>query len=443
MIKLFLPILLLISFQFANAQNAAQTDSLVRALFSKPEEIQWVRYYAGRFDDVYAIRAVLGFDGTNCKGFWIYPGSKTSIRLEGALVGPQLRLTEKDNSQQTTGFLNANLDGKRLSGEWINHNNTLGLRVELQETGESAPPPDNCGDNKWINRYTGMWKNSPVELVLVRLHSGILLGQIWATADSSTSEFKGNISDKGVYSLESTPTPGKPLHWLEGELKTPLQTRGAWTTSNGDMRVIEFTLKENLMMSCREYADFLSSYDMLFPVTTSSGCNRWLSEQSENWVKHCRSAIQSKRLSDLPANRNVLRASMWPEISCWTDGVFSGYLNYTDSWSGPAQGLAFNFDLKNNKVIALESLFVAGFDLKTWADEYMRKESPKIPRFAEDPKFREWLYAEGFPLFSIRREGIRLSTLFHPIYGQQHLLVPYSALKPYLVPESPVAEFVK
>jgi hypothetical protein len=441
--KYLLPILFLIFSQSAKAQNTVPTDSMVRALFTKPEEIQWVRHYAGRFDDVYAVRAVLAFDGANCKGYWIYPQGKTTIRLEGSLLGPQMKLIEKDNAQQTTGFLNATLDGKRLSGEWINHNNTLGLSVDLYETEAAAAAPDNCGDNKWINRYTGVWKNNLVELVLIRLHGGILLGQIWTASDSSTHELKGRITDKGAYSLESTPMPGKPLHWLEGDLTTPLQTKGTWTTSNGEMRVIEFNLKENLMMSCREYADFLSSYDILFPVTTDAGCNHWLSEQCDNWVKRCRSAIQSKRLSDLPANRNVLRASMWPEISCWTDAVFSGYLNYTDSWSGPAQGQAFNFDLKNKKVITLEELFTPGFDFKTWTNDYMRKESPKIPRFAEDPKFREWLYNDGFPLFSIRRDGIRISTMFHPIYGQQHLLVPYAILKPYLAEATPLSEFVK
>ena len=45
---------------------------------------------------------------------------------------------------------------------------------------------------------------------------------------------------------------------------------------------------------------------------------------------------------------------------------------------------------------------------------------------------REWLAREGFPLISVAREGLCLSTYFHPVYGQQHIVVPFSALHSFL-----------
>ena len=66
-----------------------------------------------------------------------------------------------------------------------------------------------------------------------------------------------------------------------------------------------------------------------------------------------------------------------------------------------------------------------------------------MSKFAADPKFREWLNREGFPMFSIRRDGLELSTIFHPIYGQQYLTVPYATLKPYMRKDNPIADLVK
>jgi hypothetical protein len=68
---------------------------------------------------------------------------------------------------------------------------------------------------------------------------------------------------------------------------------------------------------------------------------------------------------------------------------------------------------------------------------------PKLAPFASDPQYREWLNKEGFPLFTLRREGMELSTIFHPRYGRQTLLVTYDQLKPYMKKDNPIAEFVK
>jgi hypothetical protein len=70
-------------------------------------------------------------------------------------------------------------------------------------------------------------------------------------------------------------------------------------------------------------------------------------------------------------------------------------------------------------------------------------EMPKLSPFANDVKYREWITKEGFPMFTLRREGVELSTLFHMQYGRQTLMIPYDQLKPYMKKDNPVTEFIK
>ena len=99
--------------------------------------------------------------------------------------------------------------------------------------------------------------------------------------------------------------------------------------------------------------------------------------------------------------------------------------------------------MRTGKPITFVELFNKGFDAKTWLADYAKRESPKLPAFAGDPQYREWLDKEGFPLFTLRRDGLEISTLFHPSYGRQALLVPYGSLKPYMRKDNPVADLVK
>ena len=96
-----------------------------------------------------------------------------------------------------------------------------------------------------------------------------------------------------------------------------------------------------------------------------------------------------------------------------------------------------------NKEITFEDLFNKGFDAKKYLNDWARREMPKLSDFAQNPQYREWLSKEGFPLFALRREGLEISSLFHPQYGRQTLLIPYTEIKTYLRRDAPVGEFLK
>lgn len=424
------------------AASAAAGDTAIARLFEKPAEIKWVKYFKGRLDDVSAVDISLGFDGKNCRGYLSYTKGNYRFRLDGTLDGTALNLEERDQSKALTGNLKGTYANRRLETEWTNFNNSLGSRLEANEISPGQVLNNNCSDNKWACRYITRYNGARADMILMRMPGGILYGYLWVEADAKTYDLRGEIDRDGNYEIEALLPSGKMAGLLQGNLQNLQSTDCNWVGS-GEKRTFKFTQRNNFPIGCYEYADYSSSYDAFFPRTPCTNCNTWLDQQVNTWINNCKTAISLKKDPSLPANRNARRASCWAEIACLTENIFSGYLTFTETWNKQAKGKSFNFDLRNGKEITYNELFNKSFNASSWLQDYANRESPKLPHYAADPDYREWLSKEGFPMFTLRREGLELSTLFHAQYGRQTLLVPYSSLKPYMKKDNPVADLVK
>ncbi|MCY7327188.1 MAG: hypothetical protein LH618_01415 [Saprospiraceae bacterium] len=422
---------------------ATTRDTAIAKLFEQPASIKWVRVFKGRVDDASAVDMTLGYDGRSCRGYLNYLKSKTRIRLEGTLVdSTQLRLEERGAGNVVVGRWEGRMSKRRLEADWTNVNNSLGIHLSADEFVPGLVLNLACSENKWANHYISRYNGARVDLVLMRIQNNALRGYCWIETDDKTYTLQGKMDKNGEYEMEALLPSGRVAAQMAGSIEPGRPMTCIWVGS-GEKRAFNFILKGNYALGCYDYADYSSSYDALYPRTACTTCNTWFDQQLTVWVNRCKSVIAAKKDPPTAATRSAQRASAWSEIACWTDHVFSGYLTFSDTWSEQAQGMAYNFDLRTGKSIVLEELFNKGFNPKTWLEDYARKEMPKMPQFAANPKYREWLNKEGFPLFALRREGLEISTLFHPQYGRQSLLVPYSALKPYMKKENPVAEFVK
>ena len=431
---------------FAQTKEAAMLagkDSAVVRLFEKPTEIKWIKRFKGRMDDAAVVDLVLAFDGRNCRGYLTYSKSNVRFQLTGVFEDSiRFRLEERDPVKALTGTYVGVYQNRRLTAEWANAGNTLGNHLEAQEMPPGQTLNVNCGDNKWANRYLGRYNEARVDMALVRMHEGRLYGFLWVEADAKTYALEGEMDREGNYEITALLPGEKTAGLLSGNLKSSKATDCNWVGS-GERRTFKLVQGQTMPFGCYEYADYRSSYDAVYPRTACNACNTWLDQEMKSWTERCKSTLTTRTEPLSPASRNIHRASAWAEIASWTDNVLCGYLTFTDTWSEQAQGQAFNFDLRTGKPIALEDVFNKGFNAKAWLEEYAKKESPKMPPFAADPKYREWIVKEGFPLFTLRRDGLELSTLFHPQYGRQSLTVPYLLLKPYMKKENPVGEFVK
>lgn len=420
----------------------AVKDTAVAALFDQGAALQWIKFFRGRFDDVSEVVLSLGYDGSNCRGFLTYSKSQERFRLNGTLEGVVLLLEELDAKNEVSGRLTGTLQGEQLAADWTNTANTLGSRLEAQEVPSKKMVNAPCGDNKWVNRYVARWNNGRVDMVLARVNNSMLNGYLWIETDNKTYSLAGKIFPDGHYEMQALLPNGRTAAHLQGSLQTPQTTECNWVGS-GEKRAIKMTMRETCQVGCLEYADYSSSYDALYPRTRCETCNKTLDQRVNDWVNGCKAAVAAQKKPTGPASRNTLRASSWYEVTCWTETLFCGYLTFSESWKNETEGQSFNFDLRSGKEITFDDLFNRNFNAKEWFAEYARKESPKMGKFAADPKFREWLSKEGFPMFTIRRDGLELSTVFHPLYGQQNLTVPYSTLKPYMRKDNPIADLVK
>jgi len=427
----------------ANPANPAIKDTAIIKLFENPAAIKWARLFKGRIDDGAMVDLNLGFDGKSCRGYLTYAKSRTRFRLQGTLDSTSFQLEEFDMARAKTGTLSGSIQGRHIEAEWTNAANTIGSRLEADEMSPGSSVTLNCSDNKWSSRYITRYNNARADMVIVRAQNGALEGFLWVEADNGrTYKLKGELKPDGSYEMEALGKEDRLVAMLSGNLKPGQNTDCNWTGS-GERRLFKFVLKDHFLLGCYEYADYASAYDVLYPRTPCASCNTWLDDQVNAWVERCKSTFSAKKMPLSAANRNAQRASAWPEIACWTDNLFTGYITFTDTWNEKAQGLAYNFDLKTGKQLVMEDLFQKTFNYKSWFSDYAAKEMPKLASFATDPKYREWLNKEGFPFILIRREGFEMSTLFHPQYGRQTIFIPYDTMKPFLRNDSAIAEFLK
>lgn len=426
------------------AANVAppKKDTAILRLFEKPTDIKWVKNFKGRLDDATVVDITLGFDGRNCRGYLTYVQSRSRFNLTGVLDTGGFNLEERDLGREITGRLVGTYRNRRLEAEWINTDNTIGSRLEAEEVSPGQSLTLNCSDNKWSSRYITRFNGARCDMILVRSHNGALDGFLWVESDGRTYRLKGVLKSDGSYEMEVLGSGDRLAALLSGNIKPGQNTESNWVGS-GERRTFKFLLKDHFLLGCYEYADYATSYDVLYPRTPCPHCNSSLDALVNQWVEKCKTAFSEKKVEIVPANRARQRASAWPEIACWTDNLFTGYVTFSDTWTSQAQGLSFNYDLRTNKEITLEDLFNKGFDAKKFLTDWANREMPKLQSFAADPKYREWMSKEGFPLFALRREGLEISTLFHPQYGRQILLVPYSGIKTYLRKDGPAGEFLK
>ncbi len=415
--------------------SGISNDTAVANLFPKNAPLEWVKYFSGRLDDVSDVDISLGFDGKNCRGFLTYTESRTRLRLEGSLKKDELILREIAKNGETSGFLHGIFRDKKFDADWSNYNSTLGGRLETEEVNVSQIGVSHCGDNKWLNRYATKLNGGAFEITLFRANNGLLTGEIWLEKERKTYFLKGEMQPDGTYFLNVSKPGGASAGQLRGAMQYLQNLEVAWHTSGGGKQFFNLSLLETLSVGCYESADFFGGYDVIYPKTKSHACNSWFERQVAGWLGMCKNQFTKNLPEPIPANRDIQRASAWPEISLWSDDFFCGILSFSESWHDFPQGKSFNFDLQKNKEIGLEDIFIKNFNAKNWLETEAQKQGAKLPEISK-PEFRSWLEKVGFPMWNISRDGLEMSSPFHPMFGRQRVLISWATLKPYLKKES-------
>ena len=139
-----LTILFLFVFSFCQAQQLT-TENYVSRLFEKPEQIQWIKHYKGRIDDLTDIALTMGFDGKNCKGQITYLRSAEKIEVEGKISNEEFMFQEVNKAKEVSGVWEGKISGKFILGTWTNAQALKGGKILLEEVSKEATFPTYCG----------------------------------------------------------------------------------------------------------------------------------------------------------------------------------------------------------------------------------------------------------------------------------------------------------
>lgn len=392
---------------------------------------QQTTYYKGRIDDISDITVSLTCEGQNCNGNLTYVRSKDEFKLKGTLQDNRLQLTEFNQADKCTGYLNGKKEGTSLELDWKNKEGTVGNVIKLEEVARRPEFPTFCGDNKWINSYSGNIKGKAVDLILHRVDNNRVLGTAFFLDRKERFIVQGDLSFNNNLHLKFiSEKTGAEIGSLRGVYKDKQNLSASFYNAQQSQSFVTFRLGKSLAMSCLEYADFYTNYDFLFPKSSNAIFNEVMILLTKDWIDDCRKNSQRirKKTADTEL-RASQRAYSWSDVLLLTDEFISGMLTYQATWTQGESTKTFNYNLKTGELIELPTIFKKGFNYQLFIKKYIAQEIIKSPIYKNNTDFRNWIKDEQFTFFTLGKEGITFYTEFHIIYDRQQVTIPYKKLK--------------
>jgi len=133
-----------------------------------------------------------------------------------------------------------------------------------------------------------------------------------------------------------------------------------YTKTNGKEFTCTFHADINLPVGCQEYADYATSYDVLYPKTRNEAFNQWIEKIMLTWngkSKKYMNEIVTMRQTPVPSMRQMLRAHAWTDIDVYNSDVISGQIHFSSSWTKNPTSQNLNFNLKSGKEILAKDIF--------------------------------------------------------------------------------------
>ena len=414
-------LLMLISTTYLFAQKTVKTN------FSRTK----MKHYKGRVDDINDVTLSLNCENGNCVGEFTYVRSREQFTVLGKRKNNELQLQEFNKEDNCTGYLNGKVEGKIITLDWENKAGTIGNSIQLKEVARKPDFPTFCGDNKWINAYSGNMNGEPIELILQRVENNRILGTAYYPSQKKKVVVEGDLSQSNNLHLtlikEQT---GEHIGSLRGVYKHKRSLNLSFYNQQQKQKFIALTFDKGLAINCLEYADHYTNYDFLFPKSDNAIFNEIMVLLTNDWISDCRKNAQTIRKKTPNAKvRASQRAYSWTDIALFTDDFISGMLTYHATWIEGEETKTFNYDFKNGEPIELEDIFKKGFDYQTFVKKMAREEIIKNPIYKNNKGFRNWIKDQEFSFFTLEKDGISFYTDFHIIYDRQRILIPYKKLK--------------
>ncbi len=384
----------------------------------------------------------LATDGKDCHGLLTYLSSNEKINLKGSFDNDQFSLNEFDVNDNLIATIKGTIDGDEIEADWMRNDEKRGAKINLVHVKREVKVPEDCSEKKWIRSYHGFINKNEIKVILHHPDDGTIFGIAYMA---------GNVMDvKGVFQGEEDVILSfkDEFNISFGKLKGTIDEHKTIVSEfhnvEGFATKINLDLVKELKMTCQEYADYHSTYDISYPLTLHPAFNNWMETFTEEWIilnKRDIDKLTNKIKNKSINNRAAYKSYAWCEVAMLNERILSGFISGQSSWSYIEQGVAFNFDLYNNKVLDAKDIFIKDFKDNEFVKAQLDKKLANNILY-KDNDFKQWLSNEEFKHFIVQPDGICFSTDFNPIYGAQKVTISYDLLKPYIVENSPIQHLV-
>src|SRR2546423_1813150 len=349
-----------------------------------------------------------------------------------------------------------------------NQNSNANAPAPLQETvgGGAAPVGEKFN-------FRGLIASLKIEMTLVR-DGERLTGTYLYPRVGKNIDLSGSIDSTGNVDLRETDETGKQSGVFKGKWKTNeaglIEIEGKWSRPDGSKETefhlgqqpFEFSsahVSTKLIRETNKEAPY--SIDAEYPQIDGDARFNGFNQQARALITKDVAAFKTAESQPADETAETLATEaltstlfIFYDFHMATDDLISLEFTESEYSRGAAHGntltVVLNYDVKNNKRVELSDLFNAKSNYLNVISSYcikdLKEQGKKNDMLLED-QIQEGAAAraDNYKAWTIARKGLWIT--FDPYQvaayaaGQQHVLVPYSALKDITKTDGPIGKF--
>ena len=424
--KLISLILLILSSFWAFGQTVALDQFCLKHLGERANSLK-VKTYAVRMDEMEASVIVLKKDKGLVKGVLFFPSTKKALLMSGS---DQL-LYLRDEKGFDQGKINYSIDNQEFKGALTSSLERNMATISGSFTRDVPVIPPACFVDKWLVYHKGKMAASPVYLTLQRIGNGDLQGLIYLK-NRNKSFFLSGIMVKEKIDLMVVDNQGKKIGDIYGKIDQDGHFSGNFLSKSGTKQKISTSPQISNGQNCTSDMNADFRYSIIYPKLEISEFDEEMNRSALEWTNQCKAEDKKKKQSLLQSTiLNTPAAYSYVEVHCRDDRYFSGYqISYLPT-NKKYTAKAINFDLRKKTFLEAKDVFKNFVQVQKMAQVESNKRLA-THHLKDNTDFVKWVMSEDYGQFVLQPEGILFSSNFHPVFGQQHVLLPYSLLKPFL-----------
>jgi len=318
--------------------------------------------------------------------------------------------------------------------------------------------------------FRGSIANLSIEMNLVR-EGERLTGTYFYPRIGKNIDLKGDIDKDGNVALRESDETGKETGVFKGKWKSNAiglaDIEGKWSRPDGSKETgffvsqqpIEFTAAGRIVPKVIRENNKEAKYsvDAEYPQIEGDARFDKFNREARAMITKDVAAFKTAETAaleeeiDLPEETQTSSLNIGYQVRLATDDLISVEFTQGQYSRGAAHGNSFtivlNYDVKNSKRIALADLFNPKSNylnvISAYSIKDLKEQSKKNDMLMEDQiQDGAAARADNYKAWTITRKGLWIT--FDPYQvaayaaGPQHVLIPYSALKPIVKPDGPI-----